>query len=47
MDYLFAMQNDDIESDQTQTNPPLTKVNLRSNKLRGSIILGNYGVSSK
>lgn len=26
-------------------NPPLTKVNLRSNQLKGSIILGNYGVS--
>uniref|UniRef100_A0A1B0DQW8 PPM-type phosphatase domain-containing protein n=1 Tax=Phlebotomus papatasi TaxID=29031 RepID=A0A1B0DQW8_PHLPP len=24
-------------------NPPLTKVNLRANQLKGSIILGNYG----
>lgn len=30
--------------DQNHLNPPLTKVSLRANQLRGSIILGNYGV---
>lgn len=25
--------------------PPLNRINLRSNQLKGNIILGNYGVS--
>lgn len=34
------------ESGQDENyNPPLTKVNLRTNNLKGNIILGNYGVS--
>lgn len=33
------------EQQQNYLNPPLTKVSLRANQLRGSIILGNYGVS--
>ena len=33
------------KEEQNYLNPPLTKVSLRANQLRGSIILGNYGVS--
>lgn len=40
---VYKENNQNI--DQNYLNPPLTKVNLRSNQLRGSIILGNYGVS--
>lgn len=35
------------DNDLNHLNPPLTRVSLRANHLRGSIILGNYGVSSK
>lgn len=43
-DTLFKENN--FQQDQNYLNPPLTKVNLRANQLRGSIILGNYGVSN-
>lgn len=33
------------DHDLNHLNPPLTRVSLRANHLRGSIILGNYGVS--
>lgn len=35
--------NNENNSQKNDLNPPLTKVNLRSNQLKGSIILGNYG----
>ncbi|XP_055381976.1 protein phosphatase PHLPP-like protein isoform X2 [Condylostylus longicornis] len=31
------------QDNRTQSSPPLTKVSLRANHLRGNIILGNYG----
>lgn len=31
--------------DGQETKPPLNRINLRSNQLKGNIILGNYGVS--
>ncbi|GAB0089409.1 Protein phosphatase PHLPP-like protein [Sergentomyia squamirostris] len=41
----FANGHHGVEekSGKNDLNPPLTKVNLRANHLKGSIILGNYG----
>lgn len=35
------------ERANSYSNPPLNKVSLRANQLRGNIILGNYGVSNQ
>ncbi|XP_058452198.1 protein phosphatase PHLPP-like protein [Malaya genurostris] len=37
-------RRDSLEKDDDKTEPALTKVNLRGNQLKGSIILGNYGL---
>lgn len=33
------------QKDHQTNKPPLNRINLRSNQLKGHIILGNYGVS--
>uniref|UniRef100_A0A182NEV3 PPM-type phosphatase domain-containing protein n=1 Tax=Anopheles dirus TaxID=7168 RepID=A0A182NEV3_9DIPT len=37
-------QRDVLQKSEEKTDIPLTKVNLRGNQLKGSIILGNYGL---
>uniref|UniRef100_A0A6E8VYW2 PPM-type phosphatase domain-containing protein n=1 Tax=Anopheles coluzzii TaxID=1518534 RepID=A0A6E8VYW2_ANOCL len=39
-----SQQRDASQKSEEKTDIPLTKVNLRGNQLKGSIILGNYGL---
>ncbi|KAL1400643.1 hypothetical protein pipiens_007265 [Culex pipiens pipiens] len=39
-----GLRRDSLEKDDDKSGVPLTKVNLRGNQLKGSIILGNYGL---
>ncbi|XP_055636065.1 protein phosphatase PHLPP-like protein [Toxorhynchites rutilus septentrionalis] len=42
--FRSSYRKDSLEKDEPKVEPPLTKVNLRGNQLKGSIILGNYGL---
>lgn len=38
-------QQQQTKDTEEEVKPPLNRINLRSNQLKGNIILGNYGVS--
>lgn len=43
----ITLKTDDSNNSRMDLVPPLTKLNLKGNKLKGNIILGNFSVRKK